>query len=80
MLAGIRVEKEIVIAPCFAEEVGHVCASVKLADGRVTVEWTRKDGRITLRINIEGGLEAKYNNTALRAGEHIFEFFKNPLA
>jgi hypothetical protein len=73
MLAGIKIEKEIEIAPYFAEEVNHVCAAAALAGGKISVEWTRENKEITLRINIEGEAEVKYNNTVLRAGEHIFK-------
>ena len=72
MLAGIRVGKEIEIVPYFAMEVDHVCASTVLAGGKITVEWTRKDGNIELRINIEGKTEAKYKGFILQNGEHIF--------
>ncbi len=73
MLAGIHVDKEIEIVPYFAAEVDHVCASTTLAGGKITVEWTRKDSNIELRIKIEGGLEAKYAAEVLGAGEHIFK-------
>jgi alpha-L-rhamnosidase len=72
MLAGIRVGKEIEIKPYFSAEVDHVCASTVLAGGKITVEWTRKDGNIELRINIEGKTEAKYKGFVLQNGEHIF--------
>jgi alpha-L-rhamnosidase len=73
MLAGIKVDREIEIAPYFAEEVDHVCAATELAGGKITVEWTRESKEITLRISIEGDAEVKYNDTVLRAGEHIFK-------
>ena len=73
MLAGIRVGKEIEIKPYFSTEVDHVCASTVLAGGKITVEWTRKDSNIELRIIIEVGLEAKYAAEVLGAGEHIFK-------
>ncbi|MBQ2240959.1 MAG: family 78 glycoside hydrolase catalytic domain [Clostridia bacterium] len=73
MLAGIKIDKEIEIAPYFAEKVNHVCANTALAGGKISVEWTRENKKITLRINIEGEVEVKYNNTVLRAGEHIFK-------
>jgi alpha-L-rhamnosidase len=72
MLAGIRVGKEIEIVPYFATEVDHVCASTVLAGGKITVEWTRKDGNIELRIIIEGETEAKYKGFISPNGEHIF--------
>jgi alpha-L-rhamnosidase len=73
MLAGIKVDKEIEITPYFAEEVDHVYAATTIAGGKITVEWTRENKEITLCINIEGEAEVKYNNTVLRAGEHIFK-------
>jgi len=73
ILAGIRVGKEIEIVPYFAAEVNHVCAATTLAGGKITVEWTRKDSNIELRIIIEGGLEAKYGAEVLGAGKHIFK-------
>jgi alpha-L-rhamnosidase len=73
MLAGIKVDREIEIAPYFAEEVDHVCAATELAGGKITVEWARESNEITLRISIEGAAEVKYNDTVLRAGEHIFK-------
>ncbi len=72
MLAGIRVGKEIEIDPYFTEEVNRISACTKLAGGKITVEWTRGDGKITLLINIEGNIEAKYKDSILNAGEHIF--------
>ncbi len=72
MLAGIKVDKEIEIAPYFAEEVNHIRACTKLAHGKIEIEWTREEGKITIRINIEGELEVKYNGTVLSSGEHVF--------
>ena len=72
MLAGIRIDKAIEIAPYFANEVGHVCATTKLGSGTITVEWMRESGKITLRIHLEGDIKAKYNGKFLSIGENRF--------
>jgi alpha-L-rhamnosidase len=72
MLAGIRIDKDIEIAPYFANEVGHVCATTKLGSGTITVEWMRESGKITLRIHLEGDIKAKYNGKFLSIGENRF--------
>ncbi len=77
MLAGIKVDKVIEIAPYFAAKVDHVCASTKLGCGRITVEWTREEKIIDLCINIEGDLEVKYKGSILLAGEHKFVNFND---
>ena len=48
------------------------CASTKLCGGKITVEWTRKDGKIEILIDIDGNIEAKYQGTPLFAGKNRF--------
>ena len=71
MLAGIRVEKEIEIAPYFAKEINHVRAKTKFGCGSIEVEWTRCDNKITLAVKIEGGIKVKYADEVLGDGTHI---------
>ena len=72
MLAGIQVGEKIEIKPYFAEEVNRVCASTKLKNGKISVKWTREDGKIRLLINVEGNVEVKYGDSKLTAGEYEF--------
>ena len=72
MLAGIRVDKEIEIKPYFADEVNLVCASTKLKNGKISVKWTREDGKISLLIKVEGNVEVKYGDSELTAGKYEF--------
>ena len=72
MLAGIQVGEKIEIKPYFAEEVNLVCASTRLKNGKISVKWTRSDGKIQLLINIEGDVEVKYGDSKLTVGEYEF--------
>ena len=72
MLAGIQVGEKIEIKPYFADEVNLVCASTKLKNGKISVKWTREDGKIRLLINVEGNVEVKYGDSKLTVGEYEF--------
>lgn len=72
MLAGIQVGEKIEIKPYFAEEVNRVCASTRLKNGKISVKWTRSDGKIQLLINVEGNVEVKYGDSKLTVGEYEF--------
>lgn len=72
MLAGIKVDKTIEIAPYFAKGISYVRAYTKLGCGNLSVEWTRTDGAVTLIINIEGDLRVKYTDKILSKGQHSF--------
>lgn len=72
MLAGIRVGKEIKIKPYFSEKVNLVCASTKLKNGKISVKWTRADGKIRLLINVEGKTEVKYGDSKLTVCKYEF--------
>ena len=64
-LAGIRVgsggastELPIVVRPFAPKGLNHVKASVELVEGRVVVEWTKKQGRFMLSLDIPNGVNA----------------------
>ncbi len=64
-LAGIRVGEgharfgsAITVKPFVPQALGHVKASVELPEGRVTVEWTKKDGKFSLSLDIPNGVTA----------------------
>ena len=64
-LAGIRVGKDmagekrtITVRPFAPKVLGHVKASVELVEGRVTVEWTKKDGAFALVLDVPDGVVA----------------------
>ena len=55
-LAGIRVNptgrnvRQVMIKPCFAQDINRVEASHMLPDGNVTVEWNRTETGIVLKV------------------------------
>ncbi len=55
-LAGIRAAKpgyaEIEIRPSFPRNLGHVKAHRDTPRGRISVEWTRKNGELTLDVEV----------------------------
>ena len=64
-LAGIQVGKgharaglAITVRPFVPKALNRVKASVELVEGRVTVEWTKKNGRFTLLLDIPNGISA----------------------
>ena len=64
-LAGIQVGKgharagvALTVRPFVPEALNRVKASVELVEGRVTVEWTKKDGVFSLVLDIPNGVSA----------------------
>jgi len=64
-LAGLRIGKgrarsglAVTVRPFVPKALNHVKASVELGEGRVTVEWTKKDGVFTLLLDIPNGVSA----------------------
>ena len=72
MLAGIQVGEKIEIKPYFADKFNRVCASTKLKNGKISVKWTREDGKIQLLINIECDVDVQYGDSKLTVGEYEF--------
>ena len=64
-LAGIQVGKgharaglAVTVRPFVPKALNHVKASVELVEGRMTVEWTKKNGIFTLLLDIPNGVSA----------------------
>ncbi len=52
-VAGLKVlsDKEIKICPDLLTEISHAKASYRLPSGEVSVEWERKDGKVSVRVS-----------------------------
>ena len=52
------IDKPFAPSPFVPKALNHVKASVELVEGRMTVEWTKKDGRFSLLLDLPNGVSA----------------------
>jgi alpha-L-rhamnosidase len=60
--------KKVDINPYFFEDLDYAEGSSDTVSGKISVSWKRKEGRVTLKIDVPGGIEAYYSGKLLSEG------------
>ena len=71
-LAGIQVDEEITINPCFPKELSQVNARTRIRGGNISVSWTRLADEIHLILDISGPVSVIWRGDRLGAGHYEF--------
>jgi alpha-L-rhamnosidase len=74
-LVGINISKpgyeEVLIKPEFVPELDFCKGHIDTPKGKISVNWKRENGKITLEINIPENLAAVYNGNLLKPGKNV---------
>jgi hypothetical protein len=60
--------KRVDIKPYFFSELDYAEGYSDTVSGKISVSWQRKEGRVTLKIDVPGGIEAYYGGKLLSEG------------
>lgn len=72
MLAGIQVDEEITLNPCFPDQLSHVEAKTRIRGGEISVSWTRRADQIQLTLDISGPVSVVFRGERLNEGHYEF--------
>ncbi len=87
-LAGIQIENtnKVCIAPCFTDMLNNVSAYSTVPQGRISVEYKKRDIMVEMTVTVPNGIEAtlkvpenyqlSYGKTKCKSGENHFLFCK----
>lgn len=64
--------QKVVIAPAFLQDLSFCRGHHDTKHGRISVDWERTDGTITLKITIPQGVLGNWEGQVLKAGDHFF--------